>query len=670
MSQFILDLFFTIVFVVLLLMLSRIKDKTFENNRESYKYTISGISALLFVSILRLLKDQAIFSSVPFLSEPVYLDLAEAIGIVTGIALLIAGVSFWLPKRNRKASQMEGDLRMQEALQKITWEIFESDKVNRIFETIPQLICGSFNFSSAIVLKKISRSGQHFIADRFNVDSALESRLKDHPIENDFRLENLVSAEKDWRAILHIPLQIRGYVTGGIFFWNNQPRVLTTDERILLDKIERALTFRLNHQYTRLKQEFYEDTRRYILHMKNMIARRKDLRAIIHDFQALFKNAVGSEYLSIAILDRFEKNMRSYTTGLNNRMLLDQGSCMPVDNTQIDKVIDSRKSLLIKNITASGRVGLDSLLLSCGQKSAMAVPIINFGRVIGVMTLGSPRANHFDHRRLLVAELIASAMAPAIEMEISRGQLFERDRYLGALSSFDTKAEDISDMDTLLRTAAETIMENVRTTMVRVTVLNNDRTELSTGHLKTIRPFDRINTERISISELLTPWHRTAIRESRPILLNQEDFNSGMGKNESRLLVFDGMKTALIIPIVINGVTFGLITLGEMRNKDRFAYDSPTILFCREIAAKVAGMIKIQRLGAALMKGRAIRSAENEFPVAENRLKKSAIIPDEKKDEINFDEFRKDEIALKALNSLEKSAEEILSQIDGEESES
>ena len=107
MSQFIIDLFFAFIFIILAIMLMRIKDKAFTDNKESYRYTTSGVFVLFLVSIIRLLNHQQAFASVPFLSEPVCRDLIEATGIIAGMTLMLAGVSFWLPIKKRHTTELE-----------------------------------------------------------------------------------------------------------------------------------------------------------------------------------------------------------------------------------------------------------------------------------------------------------------------------------------------------------------------------------------------------------------------------------------------------------------------------------------------------------------------------------------------------------------------------------
>ena len=601
MSQFIIDLFFTFIFVILAILLMRIRDKAFVENRESYRYTAAGIFVLFLVSLVRMLNHQQLFASVPFLSEPVCQDLTEAIGIIAGIALMMAGVSIWLPVKKRRTSELEAEIERNSSVQNIEWEINGIEKVTRLFETVPQLICDKFGLTGSAVFMKPSGCDRficrysyltEFAIGQYSIDSSGSQCISDILNKATIRL----------KAGYCMPLTVNGKVRAVIYFWKVENRQLDSDDIHALERIGRILSERLNRNYISLKEIFYEGNWLYLSQVRRLVSRRIDLKSSLTDFSMMFKQAVGAEYFSLAVLDKARLNMKRYTSGINRRVLLEDGVMLPVEGTQIGTVIGTRQGLLVRDVSVSGGTQIDSLFLSCGQSSLITVPIINYGRVIGCLTLGNPRPGYFSCRDQLRIETMAAALAPAVEAAVMKSAIFERDRYLGALSAFDTIVENSRDIDSLLNSGADILMENVRTTMVRVTLLDPDRSRLHTKALKLIRSFDSINSDTIGLSRELTPWHNMVVREGRLLLINQNYPETSFDEIEAQKLVFEGVNSALIVPIVVNGVTHGLITLGEMRNWDRFAYDSIVILFCKQIAARMASFIKLYNISRLLSK--------------------------------------------------------------------
>jgi len=601
MSQFIIDLFFALIFIVLGILLMRIKDRAFTENRESYRYSTSGVFVLFLVSIIRLLNHQQAFASVPFLSEPICRDLIEATGIIAGMTLMLAGVSFWLPVRKKQTAELEEELNRHSAIQKLEWEINGTEKIRRLFEIIPESVCNHFGFIGAAVFLKPSHLNKFICYYSHNSDFSIGSRTIAYE-NSQSGCGSIKNTLDDLKANCCITISINDKILGYIFFWNEGDRRANSDDTHALEKISRMLSARLEREFIMLKGKFFEDNWYYLTQVRKLIASRADLKENLHDFSVLFKYAVGSDYFSLAVLDKARMNMRRYTTGINRRILLEDGVRLPIDNTQIATVIKSHESLLIRDITHSKNTGLDSLFLSCGQSSMIAVPIINHGRVIACMTLGCALPGHFTRRDLLRVETMAAAMAPAIEANILNASIHERDRYLGALASFDSLAEKGCDTGTVLKAAADILMENVGTTMVRISMIDSDRSRLNTKALKLIRPFDNINSNPVSLSRELTPWHYIVSREGRLLLINQKDPEASLDDIEAKKLVFKDVNSTLIIPIVVNGITQGFITLGEMRNWNRFAYDSTVILFCKQVASRLASFIKLYNISRLLSK--------------------------------------------------------------------
>jgi len=596
MSQFIIDLFFTLIFVILAVLLMRIKERAFLENKESYRYTASGIFVLFLTSMVRLLNHQEAFTSIPFLSEPVCQDLTEAIGIVAGIALMMAGVSIWLPIKKRRTSELESEIERFTSVQKLEWEINGIEKIERLFETIPQIICDRFGFTGAAVFMR--RSGDERFLCRYTCNTYLSREF--HSIDysaGDCTCDIFKKAAGNLHSDYFIPLTTGNKTRVVIYFWRPDGKAPETDDIYALEHVGRLLSDRINREYLRLKENFYERNWVYLNQIKRLTSRRVELKSNLHDFSVLFKDAVDADYFSLAVLDKAQLNMKRYTSGINRRILLEDGIRLPIEETQIGAVIRSRQSLLVKDVARSEGIKLDSLFLSCGQLSLMAIPIMNYGRVIGCLTLGNPCAGHFDRRDLLRVETMATALAPALEAAVSGSAIFERDRYLGALSAFDSIVENSTDVDSVLKSAADILMDNVRTTMVRVTAIDSSRSCLQTKALRLIRPFDNINTDDVNLSRALTPWHNMVVREGRLLLINQSDPETSLDAVEAAQLVFEGVNSALVVPIVVNGVTHGLITLGEMRNWNRFTYDSVVILFCKQIAARLASLIKMYNVG-------------------------------------------------------------------------
>jgi GAF domain-containing protein len=598
--QFILDLFFSMTFILLLIILEKIKERTFSNNRDSYRYVFLGLAILSAVSLFQMGVHQNLINGTPFLSEPIYQELIQIIGIIAGIALMIAGISIWLPTRlrnNDKATNLKN-----RAVSDIKFEsmIEETKPLGRLYRQLPAQIARAFEFEQVIIIKKshgkgqFFNLGQHLAPSNNQVSDTNNGQL----IVPGGDIEEIITS---MRPDYHFKYQLKGKIDGAILCWGRGKTVLDDGEKSTLEKIADTFSKRLYLEYEIYKRSFYENGHRFLLAARDLVQSHSDLKGSLRWIYELYHKATGAEYLSFAILDKFPQNYRRYTVGINGNVLLDGTNNPPLQNDYIDSVIDTHQSLILPNIDFAEGPQIDTLFISCGQKSLLALPIICLGRPVGAIILGSPQPGRFHRHEMLLAEILLAAIAPLVNNEVSRRLIQERDHYLTAVASFEASLESINNIDEMLDLGAETILQAIGTTMVRITILGSDRKEIATKALKTIRSFENIRSENVTLTPELLYWHYMVTIENRPFLINQNDGQSIMDIPEAEALVFKEMQSALIVPIVINGLTYGLITLGEMRHWERFRYDSASINFCKAMAAIIGTAIKSIQLSRAML---------------------------------------------------------------------
>ncbi len=602
MTQFILDLFFGFIFVILLIFMAKIKEKAFNENKESYRYAFWGLLVLGIVSVIQLAGHQMLFSGIPFLSEPVYLELASAIGIVAGIALMIAGVSIWLPAKKKQNEINSITSKTAEAIQIIGRAIDETRNADHLFRIMPELLCRNLGRDGAVVLRRLNRKERFVLTNWYNLSDDKRETLTSLTDKMHNPQELIKIIEGEIIAGNHMAVMIKGRVQVLLFLWDNKENTaLEFDVKETFPEIERMISKRLEKYYDAVRLAYSEDILHLLTEARNLTMHRSDLKGYLPGLYRLFHRATGAEYFSLAVREKYRHNLRRYIAGINGNILLGGVTSPVFQENYIDYLMETRQSLLVENVSGQTAYQADSLFGSCGQKCLMAVPIIGAGSPIGIITLGHPAPGRLGRREQVRTEFLAAAIAPIIEAEINRHLGQERDRYLGALAAFETAIEKCGDIESLAEVVSETLLRNIGTTFCRITAMSDDRTRLVTQSLKTIRPFRDANTEPVTISRELIPWHHMALSENRPLLINQNDASSRLDGGEAEMLLFKGVQSALIIPIIINGLTYGTITLGEMREWHRFAYDSAAISFSKALATRLANGIKLVQLSRTLL---------------------------------------------------------------------
>ncbi len=595
MSQLIIDVFFSAIFILLLVLMAKIKVKAFENNKDSYRYTFFGISVLGIVSLLQLISHQNLLDTVPFLSEPVYRELALGIGVVSGVTLMIAGASIWLPGKKRQIDETYDSGHTSNSLD-VEKVIFHSQNMKSVLKRIPSMISREFKFGGHIVFNRQNQLKKYVCTDIEAVEKNEASLLKNLEFSSADAKQQSIQIISSFPSDYCLQIMINNQAQIIMLFRKEKGEIVTDTDRKSLDGIGKILTNRLNNEYINKRERFYSECWQYSGHIKNILATKNSISLNLPLFHRLFNQAVGAEYFSLAILGKKQANPKVYTVGINGNILLDGGNSSIMKNPHFRKTLSDKKPILIDNINEVGNQVADSMFIGCGQCSLITQPIIIDNHVAAIMTLGHSAASHFGRKDLLLTEVMAYSMTSAIEAELNQRSIFERDRCLAAINGFENAVRKATDIEYLLQAAVDSIINNLSTTMVRISLLDDFRTKLKTSAIKTIRPMADLNTDDSILSRELTYWHQVVAEEGRLLLINQNDTESRMEKSEINSLVFPGVQSALIVPIVVSGRTFGIITLGEMRAWERTSYNSTAISFCKTIAAKIADSIKLQQL--------------------------------------------------------------------------
>ena len=200
-------------------------------------------------------------------------------------------------------------------------------------------------------------------------------------------------------------------------FWKDQPGKLCEDEINALRRLSSVMSSVLNSLYLDLKSEFFEGSWRHFVQVRDILTSRKDLKSSLQSFYYLFRQAVDAEYLSLGLIETGRENVTRFTIGVNASVLLD-GVTNPAEASScFTRVVEQARGMRLDDIRNERAEDIDSLCLSCGQRSLMAVPVSHGGNVIAVLTLGHRMPNRFSRRDLMRAEMLAQAMTPAVTAE-------------------------------------------------------------------------------------------------------------------------------------------------------------------------------------------------------------------------------------------------------------
>jgi sigma-B regulation protein RsbU (phosphoserine phosphatase) len=230
------------------------------------------------------------------------------------------------------------------------------------------------------------------------------------------------------RALLAVPLRVRGETTGVLYALRQSPHEFDQSDEDLLAAIgdKLAIWVQNDRLLRELRSELSE--RQLLLDVSRHVGQTIELdRVLSRVFEAL-RPVVPFDAAAIFLADPEGGNLEvSAQHGYDNPAAIDS---VPEGQGIIGRVRRELRGVLIDDVAKHD----DYLEARPGTRSEMAVPIVSGGRAIGVINLESDKPHAYDERSLRIAELIAAQVASAIvnaRLHASRLEQSQVDHELG-----------------------------------------------------------------------------------------------------------------------------------------------------------------------------------------------------------------------------------------------
>jgi transcriptional regulator with GAF, ATPase, and Fis domain len=319
------------------------------------------------------------------------------------------------------------------------------------------------------------------------------------------------------------------------------------------------------------------------------------------------KKIIDFDYVSLAITDRSGQNMKRISFGTSGGMLVDKGSSIPTAGSAVGKVIKSGEVWIEEDLRSSSAPGKDEnpgddrLLKACGIRSRLILPIWSKKSVCGALSLGHQSPGFYSPNDAKWLKPFSQQFSLFTQEKKLLEKLKKEEHLSLLLSEHSLKLVQDEDTKAFLDQVASSLTEELPKSFTRISLLNKERDYLTTQALHQIRSegIKLRKMEKFSLEDL--PWHRLTLEAKRPMLVNQDDLESLMPDEEARLILDERIRSALLVPLMINEEAVGVISLGEMRNWERQPLTEEETTFIKHMANQVS---------LALKKGLLLRSNE------------------------------------------------------------
>jgi GAF domain-containing protein len=556
-----------------------------------------------------------------------FISTVEIFGYLAGAFLVLVGFLKWSSAvlNIRKA----GTLRLRQlTCIKAVSSIFNHHKnLDEIFKHSLSCVMKVMGYKMGVIFKPTFRSPEMILVAHWGI-----------PAKNLFNLYNLYSTntlyqestkskevittsdimslpecgtlfftEDEVGSFACVPIKFCGKILGSLGIYDSKPDRFGYQEIQFLNNLGETLGLAAKQILTSDRNKKRRDYISCVENISKVTQEDLPLEETFSQISAELKKIIDFDYVSLAIADRSGQNMKRISFATSGGVLVDKGSSIPTAGAALGKVIKSGDIWIEEDIRSAGTLGKDEnfgedgLVKACGIRSRLILPLWSKRSVCGALSLGHQRPGFYSPNDAKWLKPFVQQLSLFTQEKKVLEKVKKAEHLSLILSDYSSKLVQDEDTKAFLDEAAFSLTDELPKSFARISLLNKERDYLTTQSLHQIRSegIKLRKMERFSLEDL--PWHRLTLEAKRPMLVNQDDPESLMPDEEARLILDERIKSALLVPLLINGEAVGVISLGEMRNWERQPLTEEETAFIKHMANQVS---------LALKKGLLLRSNE------------------------------------------------------------
>jgi len=179
----------------------------------------------------------------------------------------------------------------------------------------------------------------------------------------------------------------------------------------------------------------------------------------------------------------------------------------------------------------------------------------------------------------------------------------QRNQSLSFLLDISQTITTSLDLEKTLPTLAEQIARGIPATFCRISLLEKDKKSLRIFGVYPLRPLSGWEArlqQTYSLDQLY--WHGQVVASGQPMVLRQDDVLTAIDEEELKALFFKEIKSACLVPLITEGNTYGVISIGEARSWEREPFTKEKLDLLLTLSVQVAMVVQTARLHETVRK--------------------------------------------------------------------
>ncbi|MDH4222484.1 MAG: GAF domain-containing protein [candidate division Zixibacteria bacterium] len=396
----------------------------------------------------------------------------------------------------------------------------------------------------------------------------------------------LFAGENEIASFACVPLRYANKSFGLLCIYDSEPERFVFEEIQFLTCLRDSFGLMIEQSLLMQKSRARKESLQTADQICSRILESKNLEEDLTYLAQNLKKVIEFDYISLSLVEGSGKNVKKLSLGLGENLLLDKNTNMPVYGTSIGWVLDSAEPMIENDITLKGYYE-DNLSKIMGIRSKIIHPLKIKGKVIATLTLGSKNPHYYNSKSIKKVSLFPTLLTLYLQKKNLKDSLQEEKEYFRTFYTHLMEFLKWKDFKGYLHNLVEDLTRVLPVSFCRISFLDPDKRnlELLSGYKRREGIF--FSTESSQPLEVL-PWHRMTLETRKPMLINQDDPESMMSKEEASLFLAPNLKSAILLPLVQDGENLGVVALGEMRSWERRPFKRKEIDFLEKISRQIS----------------------------------------------------------------------------------
>jgi GAF domain-containing protein len=584
----------SLFFLLALILVAKFKKQIGSVDPSSYRDISWGVSILALVSLLRLYRGIGVLNDVPFISHAAFYDLICWIGMISGVTLIIGGVSSWLPVARARRQTAESKISRLEFVQAVEQHVAVEGRLYPILSAALRNMIGHFHFSDGAVFTCSPRRSYLQVVSTTMENEAL----------NAVNIAGGGDAETDWSKLSGLPRNLgkphtvlpvihAGRAAALFVLWADGKTVCDDADTQSLKIAAGIIARKISADHLNVKNRFLNRCDEFATRLEKNVSLTGDLK---HDFRQLADTLISEipfDTISLTYRTRATDRFGRITIGQNGSLLVEKDVTWQGSDSLVGKTFVSGEPTLIHD-AHSASLDMPDMHPATNIGSCLSVPMTDSGAVTAVLILTARKTGQFSVRNTYMLSRVAPVVSRIVQGEHNFFESASREKRIVRLNRFVDSLSRLSSTSEVFENAVRLLASEIPASLVRLSTVEDGGSFLKSEALKTQRPLDGIIPADGRLILSIMPYHRLAIGSGRPVLVTQDNPDTHMSDAEASQALTGQLSSALIIPVVAGKQVPAVISLAEMRSGKRFSFDHPEVLFA-EMVGKCLGLA-LQRM--------------------------------------------------------------------------